>query len=364
MALDGGPDRGDHLVLLGLGQARVHRQGEGPGRGVIGDRQVGVEAALLDVGLAMDRDRVVDVGPDAGLAEVGDDRVASPADIERVLVEDVAPAVGRDRQPDRQLAEGRVVAGGDRLAAGSVARQLGELDEADRGSEVRHPEIEAEHLELVAGAHALVPVQAQPIGEAVVVGRDEAALGGRHVLRGIQAERAVPERARHPAAERCAMGLAGILDHDQAVAIGNRPDHVHVRDEAEQVDRADRPRPGGDGLLDLRGIDQVRVRLDVDEDRVGAGREDRVGGRREGVADRDHLVAGLEADAGEDRHQGQRAVAHRDRVLHADVLGPAGLELGDLLALGQHPALEDLGDRIDLFLADVGTGDRDHAGAP
>ena len=59
----------------------------------VGHRQVGVEAALHDVALAMDRDRVVDVGPDAGLAEVGDDRVARPADVERVLVEDVGPAV-------------------------------------------------------------------------------------------------------------------------------------------------------------------------------------------------------------------------------------------------------------------------------
>ena len=49
------------LVLLGVGQAGEHRQRQGPRGGPVGDRQVGVEAALEDVRLAMDRDRVVDV---------------------------------------------------------------------------------------------------------------------------------------------------------------------------------------------------------------------------------------------------------------------------------------------------------------
>ncbi len=68
-------------------------------------------------------------------------------------------------RPDRQLGEGLVVAAGDRLAAGGVALELGELDEPDRGGEVGHPEVEAEHLELVARAHALVAVEPQPVGQ-------------------------------------------------------------------------------------------------------------------------------------------------------------------------------------------------------
>ena len=50
------------------------------------------------------------------------------------------------------------------------------------------------------------------------------------------------------------------------------PDHVHVGDEPEQVDRADRPRPRRDRGLDRARVDQVRVGLDVDEDRRRAGR--------------------------------------------------------------------------------------------
>ena len=299
--------------LLRVGQAREHRQGERLGGRRVGHRQVGVEPALQDVGLAMDGDRVVDVRPDARLAQVRQDRVARRADVERVLVEDVGPAVRRDRQADRQVAEGLVVAGGDRLPAGGVALELGELDEPDRGGEVGHPEVVAEHLELVARPHPLVAVEPQPVGQPVVVGRDEAALGGRHVLRRVQAERAVPEAAGLPAAERRAVRLAGVLDDGQAVAVGDRLDHVHVGDEPEEVDRADRPGPRRDRRLDPLGVDQVGVRLDVDEDRRGAGVEDRVGRRGEGVRDGDDLVARPEAEAGEDGHQGERAVGHRDR---------------------------------------------------
>ena len=76
----------------------------------VGHRQVGVDAALEDVRLAVDRDRVVDPGRDARGREVGDDRVAILADVDRVLVEDVGPADRRDRGPDGQVREGLVVA--------------------------------------------------------------------------------------------------------------------------------------------------------------------------------------------------------------------------------------------------------------
>ena len=58
---------------------------------------------------------------------------------------------------------------------------------------------------------------------AVVVGRDQAALAGRHVLRAVQAERAVPEAADPAAAERRAVRLAGVLDDRQAVPLGDAP---------------------------------------------------------------------------------------------------------------------------------------------
>src|SRR5204863_1923191 len=84
----------------------------------------------------------------------------------------------------------------------------------------------------------------------------------------------------------------------------------------------------------------------------------------EGVADSDHLVARAQPEAGEDRHQGGRPVAEGDRVAHATELRPSSLELGDLATLRDHARCEDLGDRVGLFLAEIGLRDRDHAGAP
>ena len=61
--------------------------------GAVRDRQVGVEPALQDVRLAVDRDRVVDAGrrrPAAARSATIASRAG--ADVERVLVEDVGPA--------------------------------------------------------------------------------------------------------------------------------------------------------------------------------------------------------------------------------------------------------------------------------
>ena len=58
-----------------------------------------MEAAFHDVALAMDRHRVVDVGPDTRLAQVGEDRVPGTADVQRVLVEDVGPPIRATGKP-------------------------------------------------------------------------------------------------------------------------------------------------------------------------------------------------------------------------------------------------------------------------
>ncbi len=219
----------------------------------------------------MDRDRVIDIRPDARYSQIRDDRVTRLAHIHGVLVEDVGSAVRGDRQPDRQLPECLVIAGSDRLPPRGIARELRELGKANRRRQIRHPEVVAEHLELVARAHPLVSIDTQPVGQHVVVRGDEPALRGGHVLGGVQAERPVAETPRHPAPEGRAVRLAGILDHRQAVPVADRPDHVHVGDQAKQVDRADGTGPRRDRLLDSLGVDQVGVGLDIDEHRRRAG---------------------------------------------------------------------------------------------
>ena len=213
-------------------------------------------------------------------------------------------------------------------------------------------------------AHALVAVEPDPVGQTVIVRGHETALPGGHVLRAVQAERRVPPGARLPAAERGAVGLAGVLDDGQTVAVRDGRDRVHVGHQAEQVDRHDRSGPWGDRGLDPGGIDKVGVWLDVDEDRGRARVQDGADRRVERVADRDDLVARAETQAGEDAHLGDRPVRDRDRVLHTTVLGPALLQIRDALAHDDHAAGEDLGDRGCFRGADVWTGGWDHAGAP
>ncbi len=213
----------------------------------------------------------------------------------------------------------------------------------------------------VALAHALVAVQPDPVGEGVVVGRDEAAFAGRHVLGAVQAERAVPEAPDPAAAVLRAVRLAGVLDDGEAVALRQLDERVHVGGQAEQVDRADGLRPGRDGRGHAVRVDVVGLGVDVHEDRRGAGVQDRGHRRVERVADGDDLIARPKAHAREDAHLRDGPVAHRDRVADADERRPTLLELRDALATGQHPAAQDLGDGGDLGLVDVGAGDRDHA---
>jgi hypothetical protein len=291
--------------------------------------------------------------------------IVSPgADGDRVLVVDVRPALRADGQRDGQIGQGLVVAGGDLAAAIGVALQLVQLGQAERGLDVRHAEVVAQDVVVVTLLHALVAVQPDPVRQPVVVGGDEAALGGRHVLGGVHAESGVAEAAGLAAPVQRAVGLAGVLDHRQSVAVGDGLDGVHVRHDAEQADRDDGPRPGRDGGLDAAGIHQVRVGLDVHEDRRGAREEDRGHRGVEGVRDGDDLVARAVAQPGEERHQRRRAVRHGHRVLDAAVGRPALLQLRDLLALGDHAAAEDFRDGVDLLLAEIGTCGRDHRLAP
>ena len=170
----------------------------------------------------------------------------------------------------------------------------------------------------------------------------------------------MPEAAGLPIAERRPVCLAGILDDDQAVPIGDRR-IMSISATRPEMDPGRWPGPRRDRGLDPLCVDEIRVRPDVDEDRRGTSREDRVGGRGERVRHRDHLVAGLQADPGEDRHQGEGSVADRDRVTDTDEVGPEAFQLGYLATLGDHPAAEDLGHGGDLLGAQVRAGDRDHA---
>ena len=81
--------------------------------------------------------------------------------------------------------------------------------------------------------------------------------------------------------------------------------------------------------LDLRRIDVVGLRVDVDEDRLGAGAGDRAGGGEEGVRRGDHFVARPDALGHQADQQGVAAGGDGDRVRAAAVLGQLGFAVGD-----------------------------------
>ena len=57
---------------------------------------------------------------------------------------------------------------------------------------------------------------------------------------------------------------------------GQRVQPVPIDRQAGQIDRNDGPGTPADGGIDLPEIDQVRCRIDIDEHRPGADRQDHV----------------------------------------------------------------------------------------
>ena len=148
------------------------------------------------------------------------------------------------------------------------------------------------------------------------------------------------------------------------MAGGDGLDRVHVGNHAEKAHRADRLRPRGDGGFYAARVHEVRVGLDVYEDRGRARVQDRADGRIEGVRDGDHFVAGAQPQPGKDRHQRHCAVGHGQGMLGAAELRPARLEFGNLPTSGDHAAGEDFGDGGRFLGAEVGARGRNHSVAP
>ena len=103
-----------------------------------------------------------------------------------------------------------------------------------------------------------------------VVRDDRAAVAERaEVLGRIEAERRRgAERAGPPAAQRRAVRLRGVLEHDEPVLAGECGDRVHVGALAVEVHRDDRLRARGRGALGSSpGVEREPRLVDVDEHR-------------------------------------------------------------------------------------------------
>ena len=167
----------------------------------------------------------------------------------------------------------------------------------------RSSEVVPEDLVVVALLHPLVPVEPEPVGEAVVVGRDEPALAGRHVLRAVEAERPVAEAPGSPSAVRSRRGPGR---RPRRSAMPCRSAIAMIRSMS-----ATRPNRCTGKIARVRGVIAASIRpasmryvSGSMSTKTGGGArvEDRAHRRVERVTDRDDLVARPEAHAGEDAH--------------------------------------------------------------
>ena len=116
--------------------------------------------------------------------------------------------------------------------------------------------------------------------------------------------------------------VARVLDHLEAVRVGDGADAVPVGAVADEVRSEDRLGARGDHLLDGVDVDVERVGLDVDERGHEPGAHERrdVGG--EGDRRGDDLVAGLAAEQLDREVERRRAGVHHDPAPLAEVARP------------------------------------------
>ena len=154
------------------------------------------------------------------------------------------------------------------------------------------------------------------------------------------------------AAELGAERVARVLDHLEAVRVGDGADAIPVGAVADQVRHEDRLRARRDHLLDAVDVDVERVGLHVDERGHETPAHERrdVGGERDRRGD--HLVAGLAPEQLDREVERRRTGVDHDPAALAEVLGDALLERLDVLADAQRarPAAQHLDDGFDLFL--------------
>ncbi len=272
-----------------------------------------------------------------------------------------------DRQLERVLAAKRLTEQPHDLAPPLLeAGELLELPQPERGLDVGHVVFEAGREDVVAPAPAAVvalpgvaahPVEAQHPGtiQQLGVARQHAALAGRQVLGGVEAEgdRVVP-RAHQAALVPGGNRVGRVLDDRQARAPRHVPDGIELDRVAGVVDGQNRPGARRDGPGHGDGIDVEGVRLDIDQHGPRAHVLDHVHRGGEGERGGDHLGAGPDPERGEGRVHAGGAGAQREGAGRPEVRRELGLEPLRLRTGGDPVRPQRVHDFLDLFLADKG----------
>jgi hypothetical protein len=205
------------------------------------------------------------------------------------------------------------------------------------------------------------PEDLGPLDEGRVAQDQRAALAGHDVLGLVEAEGGhVSDAPQRPVPEGGAQRLGGVLDHQQAVARGDRHDRVHLAGHAGVVHDADRPGAGRDRRLDQGLVEVERVRADVHEDGDGPAQDHGVGGADEGEGRHDHLVPRLQP-CQERRHlERRRAGMGQEDAGDPEPVGqPALAALGEGSAPRQVPIGERLGEVLEFGTDQAGNVEGD-----
>ena len=201
-----------------------------------------------------------------------------------------------------------------------------------------------------------------------------AALGGGHILDGMEAEIGeVRDRTAHPAVPLRAEGVRCVSHDDDApqsqldrilgrlelsaVTLHDLENAVVIAHHTRKVDRDDDLGLGGDGGFHLVVVHLIGIRLAVDHHRRRADMVDDRAGSGIGIAGHDDLVSGADAEQTE-RHLGTGGLAgETDRFLRAAEFRDLLLkELG--LGAGRDPSgTQGVNDLGDLILADIRRGE-------
>src|SRR5438093_4442147 len=251
-------DRRDDALDLGGTDARVDGELEETRDDVLGDGTMTADLQIAKGLLFVQRQRIRRPTADPVLGQVLDDLLTGPR--ERLLPPQDVLVVRMDHPVAfgrRDEALDAVEALGQRPRVRSPllhpAVQLRELREADRRRDLRHPVVETDEDVLVFHGLAVMPEEAGPLRDPVVISDDHASFARRHVLRRVEREaRRAAEVARLLAVLLRAGGLGRVLDDRDAAVPRGGEDRVHLGRLAAQMDRHDRR-----GLARDDGSDQI-----------------------------------------------------------------------------------------------------------
>ena len=214
-------------------------------------------------------------------------------------------AIGPRRQRERRVPlEGGIVARRDRSTSVQDRVEPVELRQPDRRVHVAHPVVVAGLVVAQAGAGrvrgdpGVVSQSTNSVGHLGRAGGDQAAFAGRDHFSGVKREAAqrpalgfADRRAGPGAAQRA----GGVFD-DGELPLGGQAAHgVEIRRQPELVHGQDRPTGRGDALPRVVDVDVEGVRIDVDQDDIGAGHSDRVGAGDKRERGYQHRVARTDA---------------------------------------------------------------------